>query len=120
MQLVFVYGSLRRDQTNHALLEESEFMGQCLTTAHFCMYDLGPYSAAVAGEQRLVGEVYRVSDRVFQALDQLEDYPLEYDRQQILTPFGLAWIYIYQLALPLQILVSDGDWSRYLQERNIN
>lgn len=113
MHQVFVYGTLRQGQSNHALLEGSEYLGSFITHAQFDLYDLGHYPAAIEGSRILVGEVYRVDESTMQQLDQLEDYPIEYDRKLIATPYGQAWVYVYQQRTKLTCLIADGDWCRY-------
>lgn len=111
---VFVYGTLRQGQCNHYLLQESVFLGKCTTLAQFDLFDLGAYPAAIAGSRCLVGEVYQVDEFTMAKLDELEDYPVEYDRQLIDTPFGQAWIYLYQSSQGLSLLIESGDYCHLL------
>ncbi|WP_105903592.1 gamma-glutamylcyclotransferase family protein [Vibrio gangliei] len=109
---VFVYGTLRQGKSNHGLLNQSELLGVITTEPLFDLFDLGPYPAAIEGSRTLVGEVYRVDDLTMAQLDELEDYPVEYDRKQIDTPFGLAWIYLYQNHQNLTQLIESGDYCQ--------
>jgi len=111
-QLVFVYGTLRHGQSNHHLLVQSEWLGNYATPPLYSLYDLGPYPAVVDGHSVIYGEVYRVDDATLQQLDILEDIPVMYRREQIETPFGLAWMYLYQETLQAQTLISSGDWCQ--------
>ena len=43
---------------------------------------------------RIIGEVYKVDEPVFKALDSLEGFPNFYTRELIATPYGEAWIYL--------------------------
>ncbi|OEF22996.1 gamma-glutamylcyclotransferase family protein [Vibrio rumoiensis] len=113
-QHVFVYGTLRKGEVNHFLLEDSLYLGRCQTDEKFYLYDLGPYPALGVGDQSIQGEVYQVDEATFQRLDQLEDYPIEYDRQVIVTPFGHAWVYIYQDVSKLNRRITSGDWCQKL------
>jgi len=45
-------------------------------------------------------------------LDKLEDVPVEYRRELIPTPFGEAWIYLYQDASQLDVMIASGDWCQ--------
>jgi gamma-glutamylcyclotransferase (GGCT)/AIG2-like uncharacterized protein YtfP len=112
-QLVFVYGTLRKGEINHNLLESSEFIGGYVTEPKFELHDLGEYPGLVEGTSSIVGEVYRVNDETLAQLDILEDVPIEYRRELIDTPYGPAHYYIYQG----QVQGSDihgGDWmSRF-------
>lgn len=109
---VFVYGTLRQGQSNAFLLAQSQFLGRYITEKHFHLFDLGEYPAAIKGDELLVGEVYRVDDATLARLDLLEDYPREYDRQLIDTPYGPAWIYLYQDPRSLKRRILTGDWCQ--------
>lgn len=109
-QKIFVYGTLRRGEVNHYLLETSHYLGECYTDEVFYLYDLGAYPGLGPGNQSITGEVYQVDDLTFHRLDQLEDYPREYDRKPIETPFGHAWVYLYQDTSKLHRRIVSGDW----------
>lgn len=111
-QLVFVYGTLRQGQSNHHLLAQSELLGNHTTPPIYSLYDLGSYPAVIEGHNAIYGEVYRVDDDTLKQLDILEDVPVDYRREQIETPFGLAWMYIYQQDQQLEKLISSGDWCQ--------
>ncbi|MCE0494040.1 gamma-glutamylcyclotransferase family protein [Vibrio salinus] len=112
LHLVFVYGSLRKGEPNHVYLDSCQFIGDFSTQPQFAMYDLGTYPAIVEGHFSVRGEVYQLDDDQLHRLDELEGVPVEYRRETIATPFGDAWIYIYQdvASADLSQLVSSGDW----------
>ncbi|MCG7498710.1 gamma-glutamylcyclotransferase [Vibrio sp. Of7-15] len=110
-ELVFVYGTLREGESNHGLLESSEYLGSCQTLPQFALFDLGPYPAAILGKTAIVGEVYRVDILTMANLDQLEEYPKLYDRIKTQTPFGSAWIYLYQNSSELRSVIDSNDWK---------
>ena len=110
---VFVYGTLRRGGTNHALLEGARFLGTYVTEPQFTMIHLGPYPGVVdGGETPIVGEVYGVTPAEFGALDRLEDYPRTYTRCRIETPWGGAWIYLLRKRATRVVPIASGDWFR--------
>ena len=110
--LVFVYGTLRQGEDNHHYLLESEYLGQYETTADYSLYNLGEYPGLIKGHQSIVGEVYRISSEVLEKLDILEDIPNEYRRESLDTPFGLAWIYLYQKSTQPEEEILSGDWCQ--------
>lgn len=110
--LVFVYGTLREGESNHHYLKSAEFLGHHETDAQFALFDLGPYPALSLGEKKVVGEIYLIDEATLQALDQLEDVPVEYRRESITTPFGQAWIYLYQDTEQLSEEIASGDWCQ--------
>jgi gamma-glutamylcyclotransferase (GGCT)/AIG2-like uncharacterized protein YtfP len=116
--LVFVYGALRRGGSNHYMLADSEYLGGHQTDPLFTMFRLGQFPAVVPrGETSIAGEVYRISDEVFELLDELECYPSVFSRQIIATPAGNAWIYLYNRLVGTEHVVPAGDWLRYVQNR---
>ncbi len=110
--LVFVYGTLRKGEHNHHFLSTAEFLGHHQTDAQFALYDLGPYPALSTGQQVIQGEVYLIDNDTLVALDKLEDVPVEYRRETIATPFGQAWIYLYQDTEQLTEEIASGDWCQ--------
>ena len=106
---IFVYGSLKRGFSNHALLNRAEYLGEHVTAARYTMYDLGPYPAvSVGGRTPISGEVFAVDRLTLAAVDKLEEYPHVYDRIHIVTPFGPAWMYIMPASTRPRVV--DGFW----------
>ena len=110
--LVFVYGTLRKGESNHDVLSQAQLLGQHETPPEYALYDLGAYPAVITGHQVIFGEVYLIDEDILKALDELEDVPVEYRRELIDTPFGQAWIYLYQDASLLDVIISSGDWCQ--------
>ncbi|WP_435247876.1 gamma-glutamylcyclotransferase [Vibrio sp. nBUS_14] len=110
--LVFVYGTLRQDQSNHHYLQYCELLGCFDTPEAFALFDLGAYPAMIFGKKSVAGEVYIINDEILESLDRLEDVPVEYRREQIETIFGLAWVYLYQLDLTANKEILSGDWCK--------
>ena len=85
--LVFVYGTLMRDEINHRLLATARFVAEAQTEPCFELFDLGHFPAMSAGGETVVrGEVYAVDDQTLVRLDRLEGHPEFYQR----TPIRLA------------------------------
>lgn len=120
MHRVFVYGTLRHGFGNHRLLLESNYLGNHKTEPEYNMVSLGAYPAVLPnGITSIVGEVYEVNDEVFQRLDQLEGYPSLYDRMEINTNWGPAWMYFMNdqdlqrfRSRPADV-VQSGDWRKF-------
>ncbi|PTO80018.1 gamma-glutamylcyclotransferase family protein [Vibrio splendidus] len=110
--LVFVYGTLRKDQSNHHYLKQCECLGRFDTPEQYALFDLVAYPAMIFGKKSVAGEVYIINDEILESLDWLEDVPVEYRREQIETIFGLAWVYLYQLDLTANKEILSGDWCK--------
>ncbi|WED22127.1 gamma-glutamylcyclotransferase [Vibrio sp. JC009] len=108
--LVFVYGTLRKGECNHHLLESSEYLGMYETEPDYQLFDLGEYPGLSDGKSSVTGEVYHIDEATLAKLDLLEDVPVEYRRESINTPFGSAWIYIYQDVVPEDQVIDSGNW----------
>ena len=95
--LLFVYGTLKRDYSNHALLAAAHFVGEAATTEMYGFY-LGPDEYA-PGEPKIPyllanpkagdaavqvrGEVWEVDSSTLAQLDELEGHPDWYQRKTI-------------------------------------
>jgi gamma-glutamylcyclotransferase (GGCT)/AIG2-like uncharacterized protein YtfP len=61
------------------------------------MYEFEGYPAVcLSGRHAVTGEVYEINDRHFGILDQFERYPDFYQRIEIPTAWGHAWMYIVE------------------------
>lgn len=95
MNQVFVYGTLKQGQRNFHFLRDAKFVGHFITQSIYSMYLFEDYPAVcLDGAHAIVGEVYQVSNQQFQMLDDLEWYPHFYQRIEISTRYGEAWMYI--------------------------
>ncbi|XP_017070424.1 putative gamma-glutamylcyclotransferase CG2811 [Drosophila eugracilis] len=89
---VFVYGTLKRGEPNHQWLTKKEngqakYLGKGITAIKFPLvvgtrYNI-PFLLACPGVgNNIEGEVYEVDQAMFSKLDELEDYPNYYDREE--------------------------------------
>lgn len=73
--LVFVYGTLKRGGSNHALMHGQHFLGAARTTPGFTLYALDTYPglvAAPADQSGVTGEIWGVDAAALLRLDELE------------------------------------------------
>jgi len=109
--LVFVYGTLKKGEGNHGVMEKSKgkFLGDHNTAPNYSMYSLGGFPAVVGGGKTSIrGEVYRINDLEY--LDSLEGYPRMYGRVSIQTKFGDAWMYVYNGSVKGCTPIPSGIW----------
>ncbi len=116
--LVFVYGSLRTEECNSFYLKMARKIADFQTLPQYRLWDLGAYPGAMAGTQCLVGEIYAINKAIFKKLDHLEEYPRVYNRLQLATPWGLAWIYLLNRPPRGGKLIQGGDWVSYRKQRD--
>jgi gamma-glutamylaminecyclotransferase len=85
---IFVYGTLKRGQSNHSLLAKAEYLLEAATCEKFRMFHVGfPVLLADVKDGRPVGrvqgEVYKVSEEQLRRLDGLESEGSMYKRLAI-------------------------------------
>jgi len=120
--LIFVYGTLRRNEENHYLLQNEQCVAQqCWTNGQ--LYDTTEVFPALkqSTKGRVYGELYIVDKQKLQQLDRLEDYngPGQKNlykriKQQVYTDNGALEAFVYTITTDyLNILVRQidhGDW----------
>lgn len=120
MPKVFVYGTLLSGERNNLFLQNPEYklLGNCKVTG-FTMYNLGAFPACVRDYSfnTINGEVWEISDGRLDCLDGLEGYPNFYNREEIPTEFGYAWIYIHTKE-PNAEVIKSGNWKQYIKKEN--
>ncbi|WKJ88970.1 gamma-glutamylcyclotransferase family protein [Methylomonas montana] len=125
LQYLFVYGTLRRDQTsliNHPLLADCIYIGEARIGAE--LYEVDRYPAAIAAESGFVtGELYRLPnpEQTLAMLDIYEECaaqfqaPHEYARSQhpVILPGQQplsAWTYLYNRPIDGLSRIRSGDY----------
>ena len=92
--LVFVYGTLKRGHSNHHWLADAVDLGAAELPGAV-LHDLGPFPMAIAGDGRVIGELYAVTEACLDRLDRLEGYPRLYNRHRMALVDGrAAWVYL--------------------------
>jgi gamma-glutamylcyclotransferase (GGCT)/AIG2-like uncharacterized protein YtfP len=75
VNLIFVYGTLKRGFINNHRMEGQEFVGEAATVPGYVLYELEGYPGMVpeaAAPDGVTGEVWRVDDECLLGLDALE------------------------------------------------
>lgn len=106
---IFVYGSLRTSKGNSHWMTNAQLLGN-YTIENYQLYSLGHYPCAVPGNGTVQGEVYRIDNATLAELDALRTVGGEYARQLIQTPYGSAWMYVYQRSVDGLTLIESGNW----------
>ncbi|MCL9668479.1 gamma-glutamylcyclotransferase [Rosenbergiella epipactidis] len=106
---IIVYGSLRRKQGNSHWMTNAQWLGDYQVEGYE-LYNLGHYPGVIPGEGTIEGEVYRIDATTLGELDALRTKGGEYKRQLVSTPYGSAWMYIYQRSVAGRQQIPSGDW----------
>ena len=127
MYHVFVYGTLRKEQTNAHFMQGAKCIADRAWT-YGKLFDTNEgYPAMIcSNKDKVYGEVYEVNDDVLQKLDELEEYTGNaesdlYDR--ITETIYLddreirAFAYIAQDKEMLRKVIISGDWVEYQREK---
>ena len=110
--LLFVYGTLRRGQSNHSQLADARFIAEARTEPRFELVDLGGYPALVEGGSTAIsGELYELDGDLLARLDEFEEVPRLYERKQISLADGRAYVYVMPRDRARRApRVELGDW----------
>lgn len=113
MNRIFVYGTLKRGQRNAHYMRGARYIGSHVTEKIYSMYEFGAFPAVCRGGRHAIrGEIYRVSDQHFGILDAFESYPEFYQRIEIPTRWGDAWMYIVEYELCRDKRKLLGNWPK--------
>ncbi|KAA0766620.1 gamma-glutamylcyclotransferase [Bacillus sp. SH5-2] len=123
MHRVFVYGTLRRGQTNVHYMQGATCIADIAWT-YGKLFDTNEgYPAMIySNEDKVYGEVYEVNEAVLQKLDELEEYTGNaesdlYDRITETIYLGdremRAFVYVAQDKEMLKKVIISGDWVEY-------
>lgn len=121
VNLVAVYGSLRKGMGNHSYLTHCKYVGDFNSEPIYDMYSVsGAYPALVSeGNTSINMEVYQVSKQIQFVLNRLEGYQgignpdNLYDRVIIDTPYGKAYLYLFNMSVSRMVQVESGDWVSF-------
>jgi len=99
--ILFVYGTLKREFSNHYFLRNSDFLGWAKTAQRYGLYvDEYPLVYEEDPVSPIIGEAYRIDGDTLKHIDGLEGHPDHYHREQveIILDTGErcnAWIYFF-------------------------
>jgi gamma-glutamylaminecyclotransferase len=103
--LLFVYGTLKRGCSNHAILAGQEFVGPARTQPGYRLFDLGGYPGIVAmpdDREGVNGEIWSVDAEALARLDAFEGVHEGLYRREplpLLPPFAARPVDAYVSAL---------------------
>ena len=117
---VFVYGTLKRDGRLNPALNSSEYLGEHTTAPEFTMVALGWFPGVLhRGTTPIQGEVFEINEDILSRLDSIEGYPALYNREEIETEHGTAWMYIYNTNRVQEALNVIPNGVRNNQQRSV-
>ncbi|PDY91377.1 branched-chain alpha-keto acid dehydrogenase [Bacillus anthracis] len=123
MHYVFVYGTLRKEQTNaHYMQGAICIADKAWTYGNLFDTNEGYPAMTYSSEEKVYGEVYEVNDEILHKLDELEEYTgnAETDLYDRITQTVYAtdreieaYVYIAQDKKMILKVIDSGDWVEY-------
>lgn len=110
--LLFVYGTLRQGERNHAELKGARFVREASTHPRYQLVDMGGFPALLEGGSTAVrGELYEVEEGSLPHLDAFEDVPSLYERKPVSIPGASALGYVMRPEVAQAApVIPSGDW----------
>lgn len=123
MHYVFVYGTLRKEQTNaHYMQGAICIADKAWTYGKLFDTNEGYPAMTYSSEEKVYGEVYEINDEILHKLDELEEYTgnAETDLYDRITQTIYAtdreieaYVYIAQDKKMILKVIDSGDWVEY-------
>ncbi|AJH75782.1 AIG2-like family protein [Bacillus cereus ATCC 4342] len=123
MHYVFVYGTLRKEQTNaHYMQGAICIADKAWTYGKLFDTNEGYPAMTYSSEEKIYGEVYEINDEILHKLDELEEYTgnAETDLYDRITQTVYAtdreieaYVYIAQDKKMILKVIDSGDWVEY-------
>lgn len=111
--LVFVYGTLRKGEVNHDVIDGCPFVKNARTEPRYTLHDHRWFpSMASGGTTAVTGEVYDLEPKTLWEVDRLEGHPSYYRRQHIVLEDGQT---VQAYLMPVEVasfypIIDSGDW----------
>jgi gamma-glutamylcyclotransferase (GGCT)/AIG2-like uncharacterized protein YtfP len=116
MNLLFVYGTLKRGYGNNRLLYGAEFIGEGITKKSYHLHNCGfPKAVPSITGLPVKGEVFRVEPSHITRCDMLEGHPDWYTRREIIANVNGedVPVMIYEMDTPSQSPLCNTNSNEY-------
>jgi len=81
---IFVYGTLKRNKQFGYIMKKAKFIGKAETIEKYALYfDHIPYMVKNEKISNVKGEVYEVTSDLLKLIDDFEEHPVYYKREEI-------------------------------------
>lgn len=105
---IFVYGSLRRKQGNSHWMTNAQWLG-AHSVDDYQLYSTGHYRARCPAKAQYMVKFIVLMHRRWP--NWMRCAPRgQYARHLIQTPYGSAWMYVYQRSVEGCTLIANGNW----------
>ncbi|OXS62109.1 hypothetical protein B1B00_07560 [Bacillus sp. DSM 27956] len=128
MVYVFVYGTLRRHESNHSLLKDASLVREQAWVEGILYETNKGYPALKEGNGTAYGEVYKIDSDILLKIDELEDFLEDREKnlfirklKEVETDTGTreAFVYYSEDKALFQEEIPSGDWKvhQFLKEK---
>jgi len=124
--LVGIYDDYRKDGCLNAMLSaiNCKLIGSYSTEPIYTMYSVDTDDSCVVkddGINSIKIEVWEVDETTLDKIEksysfypEFEEYPQDYKKEEVLTPFGKVSIYFTNIEQSEENIIVSGDWIEYL------
>jgi gamma-glutamylcyclotransferase (GGCT)/AIG2-like uncharacterized protein YtfP len=129
--LVGIYDDYRKDGSLNVMLNKinCKLTGSYSTEPIYNMYNIDEDDNCVVetnGNNSIKIEVWEIDEitldkieRSYNYYPSLEEYPQDYMKQEVLSPFGKIIIYFTNVEQSKENLIVNGDWVEYLNYKKV-
>lgn len=115
---IFVYGTLKKENTKHQLLNASKYICTTRTAEKYTMIDLGRFPGVLKDEitsrssSSIYGEVYDITPQTLEILDHYEGE--WYFREEVGLENGIKSLMYFLKNVPAinYEIIPNGNWTR--------
>jgi gamma-glutamylcyclotransferase (GGCT)/AIG2-like uncharacterized protein YtfP len=124
--LIGLYDDYRENGCLNNILNKTtcKLIGTYSTEPIYNMYDVDKDDTCVVktnGNNSIKVEVWEIDESTLNKIERsynyyplFEDYPQDYKKEKILSPFGESLMYFTNINQPKENIIINGDWIEYL------
>ena len=129
--LIGLYDDYRKNGCLNGILSSTscKLIGTYSTEPNYTMYNIDKDESCVVvtnGNYSIKVEVWEVSESYIDTIEktysyypQFEEYPQDYKKEEVLTPFGKVSMYFTNIEQSEKDIIISGDWIEYLNYKKV-
>lgn len=129
--LIGLYDDYRKDGCLNKMFNQivCKLVGTYSTEPIYTMYDVEEGESCVVatnGINSIKVEVWEVDEtnlnkleRAYNYYPDFDEYPQDYKKEEVLTPFGNVSMYFTNIEQPKENIIINGDWIEYLNYKKV-
>ena len=129
--LIGLYDDYRKNGCLNGILSSTscKLIGTYSTEPIYNMYDVDKDDTCVVktnGNNSIKVEVWEINESILNKIERnynyyplFEEYPQDYKKEEVLTPFGNVSMYFTNIEQPKENIIINGDWIEYLNYKKV-